>query len=194
MTTPPRRFDTATPWLRHRTAACELVRLSDVAAADIVALHNNPRVLRHLPLAGARFDESGCTAWVQNKEAQWDTNGYGPWGILIDGAFAGWGGLQQETGDADLALVLAPEYWGHGRAICRRIIDIAFAEMGLESITALLPPSRVRARGMLRLGFRADGQAEICGSVFHRYRLWAPDRALPANGNPMPAHKPAAPA
>lgn len=198
MTMPSRRFGTATPWPRRRAVACELVRLSDIAPAAIVALHNNPRVLRHLPLAGARFDESECRAWVQNKEAQWGTNGYGPWGILIDGAFAGWGGLQQETGDADLALVLAPEYWGHGQAICRKIISIAFAEMGLASITALLPPSRARTHGMLRLGFHADGQAEISGSVFHRYRRWAPghapDRSLPANGNPMPAHKPASPA
>lgn len=33
-------------------------------------------------------------------------------GFFVDGQFAGWGGLQQEDGDADLALVLHPDYWG----------------------------------------------------------------------------------
>ncbi|MCC5886785.1 MAG: GNAT family N-acetyltransferase [Gammaproteobacteria bacterium] len=154
----------------------QLIRLSEVAIADIVALHNDPRVLRHMPLARRAVDESQCREWVQGKEAQWDENGYGPWGILIDGCFAGWGGLQQERGDADLALVLSPDYWGSGRRIVQKILDIAFDEMGLESVTALLPSGRVRVRGMLRMGFQAEGQVRISGSLFHRYRLRAPGR------------------
>jgi [ribosomal protein S5]-alanine N-acetyltransferase len=154
----------------------KLIRLSEVELADIIALHNDPRVLRHMPLAGAPFGEFECRRWVESKEAQWTANGYGPWGILIDNGFAGWGGLQLEAGDADLALVLSPEYWGHGRAICREITRIAFDEMGLQSVTALLPPRGARLNGMVRFGFQADGQVEISGSMFYRYRLWAPVR------------------
>lgn len=154
----------------------KLIRLSEIELADIIALHNDPRVLRHLPLADGNFDEFECTRWVKSKETQWEVNGYGPWGIVINGVFAGWGGFQREMGDADLALVLPPEYWGHGRVIYRKIIEIAFEEMGFKSVTALLPPSRVHANGMLRLGFQADGQVEISNSMFYRYRLWAPYR------------------
>lgn len=154
----------------------KFIRLSEVRIADIISLHNDPRVLRHMPLAGRTFDESACKKWVESKESQWEENGYGPWGILINGAFAGWGGLQLEMGDADLALVLFPEYWGYGRIVYQKIIEIAFEEMGFESVTALLPPSRVRANGMLRLGFQADGQVRISESLFYRYRLWAPKR------------------
>lgn len=156
----------------------ELVRLSEVALADIVALHNDPRVARHMPLARAAVDESHCRRWVQSKEAQWEENGYGPWGILIDGAFAGWGGLQLEMGDADLALVLSPRNWGAGPFIFAEITRMAFEDMGLSSITALLPPGRTRVRGMRRLGFQADGQVQISGCLFHRYRLWSPKHAL----------------
>ncbi|MGR9087169.1 MAG: GNAT family N-acetyltransferase [Gammaproteobacteria bacterium] len=154
----------------------ELICLGEVGFADIIALHNNPRVLRHLPLAGGTFDESECKKWVESKVIQWEDNGYGPWGILINGVFAGWGGLQLEMGDADLALVLSPEHWGYGRIVYQKIIKIAFEEMGFESVTALLPPSRVRANGMLRLGFQSDGQVRISESLFYRYRLWAPKR------------------
>jgi len=64
-----------------------------------------------------------------------------------------------------------------GRFVFRKIIETAFGEMRFESITALLPPSRVRTSGMLRLGFIADGQVQISGSPFYRYRLWAPELA-----------------
>lgn len=151
-----------------------LIRLSDVRLSDIVALHNDPDVLRHMPLAGAVFDEAACRLWVEGKERQWVLNGYGPWGLQIDGKFAGWGGFQRELGDADFALVLSPRHWGHGRAIYQVFIKMAFEDMGLASITALLPPSRRRANGLRRLGFEADGVVDIAGAVFQRYRLWAP--------------------
>jgi hypothetical protein len=157
----------------------KLIRLGEVRIADIIALHNDPSVLRHMPLAGGTLDESECKKWVESKESQWETNGYGPWGILIDGVFAGWGGLQLEMGDADLALVLFSKYWGYGRIVYQKMIEIAFEEMGFESVTALIPSSRIRTNGMLRLGFQADGQVRISESLFYRYRLWAPKRATP---------------
>jgi len=152
----------------------KLTCLSEIDSADIIALHTDPRVLRHLPLAGGDFDESECKKWVEGKERQWTVNGYGPWAFRIDGIFAGWGGLQLENGDAGLAMVLSPEYWGCGKAIYRVLTTKAFDEMGFASITALLPPSRACAKSMHRLGFQTDGQVEISGTPFDRYRLCAP--------------------
>lgn len=151
----------------------EFVHLSDLAPTDIVELHNDSKVLRHLPLADGAFDVLQCQQWIEDKEAQWQANGYGPWGILINGEFAGWGGLQKEKGEADLGLVLSPDYWGYGKRICKMIIEIAFEEMNLASITALLPLSRSRTNGMLRLGFQPDGQVVVSGSIFYRFRLYA---------------------
>lgn len=107
------------------------------------------------------------------KEAQWALNGYGPWAFFVDGQFAGWGGLQQEDGDADLALVLHPDYWGLGRVIFDEIVRRAFQEMGLASITLLLPLTRTRIKGILRLGFCLDAEVDIDGTPFSRYRLLA---------------------
>ena len=50
----------------------------------------------------------------------------------------------------------------------------AFDDMQLASVTALLPPGRGRAKGMLRLGFQRDGELQIGAVLFHRYRCWAP--------------------
>ncbi|UVL63547.1 GNAT family N-acetyltransferase [Pseudomonas sp. B21-032] len=148
-------------------------RLSEISSADIIELNNNSRVLRHMPLGRPDFDEAKCAAWVAEKESQWQVNGYGPWAFLVNQKFAGWGGLQLTEGDADLALVLHPDYWGHGRAIFAEILRRAFEEIGLESVTVLLAPSRTRVKGMLRLGFQPDGEVCLDGVRFVRYRLRA---------------------
>jgi hypothetical protein len=83
--------------------------------------------------------------------------------------------LQYESGDADLALVLHPKYWGIGKIIYNKIIDQAFSQMGLESVTILLPPTRTRIKGVLRQGFKLDGEITIVGERFIRYRLYKGD-------------------
>ncbi len=85
--------------------------LSQINIDEIIELNTNERVLKQMPLAeGSVFDEEACIAWVKGKEQQWVENGYGPWAIMINEKFAGWGGFQNEEGDADLALVLHPQY------------------------------------------------------------------------------------
>lgn len=151
----------------------ELKRLTEVGLAEIIALNNNPEVLRQMPLGRADFDEVKAKDWVENKDAQWAKYGYGPWAFFVDQEFAGWGGLQHEAGEADLALVLHPKYWGSGKTIYQEIINRAFTSMGLNSITILLPPSRKRIRGIFRLGFKADGEFHVDGVQFLRFRLYA---------------------
>lgn len=126
-----------------------------------------------MPLTKDGFDEADCERFVAGKERLWQEHGYGPWALFIDDKFAGWGGLQPEGDDADLVLVLLPDYWGKGRAIYEEIVARAFGEMGFGSVTALLPPTRTRAGGLMRLGFEPDGEVEISGERFLRYRLGA---------------------
>lgn len=118
--------------------------------------------------------EAACDPFVAGKEKIWEEHGYGPWAFFIDDEFVGWGGLQPEGEDIDLALVLHPDHWGTGKAIYEQVIERAFGEMGFESVTILFPPSRTRIKGIIRLGFQPDGEVEIGGEHFIRYRLHAP--------------------
>ena len=147
-------------------------RLSEVDRQDIIALNTHPLVLRQMPLGTTEISDAECAKWVEGKEAQWKQHGYGPWAFVADGGFIGWGGLQYENGDADLALVLHPTYWGLGYAVYQEIIRRAFMEMGLPSVTILLPPTRTRIKGLSRLGFQPDGQVDYDGERFVRYRLF----------------------
>ncbi len=151
----------------------EFKRLAEVDKGDIIELMNDPHVRRHMPLTSDNFNEADCNRFIAAKEQLWDEHGYGPWAFVIDGQFAGWGGLQPENGDADLALVLHPKFWGMGKLVYDQIIRQAFGAMGLESVTVLFPPSRTRIKGILRLGFKPDGEVEIGGERFIRYRLRA---------------------
>lgn len=152
----------------------EFKRLSEIECAEYIALNTNPLVRRQMPLTSDKFDEQDCRQWIAGKEKMWEEHGYGPWAFVVDGNFAGWGGLQPEQGDADLGLVLHPSYWGSGKAIYQEVIRRAFGEMGFRSVTILFPPTRTRIKGILRLGFEPDGEVEVAGEQFMRYRLYAP--------------------
>jgi ribosomal-protein-alanine N-acetyltransferase len=156
----------------------EFKHLKDIDCAEIIALHSNRLVRRQMPLFDGAFGEEECREWVEGKEEQWEQYGYGPWAFLIDGKFAGWGGFPYESGDADLALVLHPDYWGTGKVIYEKMIKRGFGEMGFESITILFPPSREHIKGVLRLGFQLDGEVELYGERFIRYRLYAPHEQI----------------
>lgn len=152
----------------------EFKRLNEVDRAGIIDLMNNPLVRRQMPLTSDHFSEAACEGFIAGKERLWAEHGYGPWAFVVDGKFAGWGGLQPEEGEADLALVLHPDAWGLGKPIYDEIMRRAFGEMGFESVTILFPPSRTRVKGILRLGFQPDGEVEIGGERFIRYRLRRP--------------------
>jgi RimJ/RimL family protein N-acetyltransferase len=149
----------------------EFKRLTEVDKFVIIELMNHPLVRRHMPLARGNFSESDCDAFVAAKEQLWAEHGYGPWAFVVDGQFVGWGGIQPEDGEADLGLVLHPNHWGLGQALYDEIIDRAFGEMGFETVVVLFPPSRTRIKGLLRLGFKQDGELELDGERFIRYRL-----------------------
>lgn len=152
------------------TVQIEFVRLTEVPLAALVDLINEPRNARHMPLAGT-FSEGAAAEWVRAKDGQWESNGYGPWAVLLNGAFAGWGGFQREENGADFALVLSPAHWGHGAAITKAALDRGFAELGLDEVTIALPYTRSPDRVVARFGFAPDGEVTYDGARFRQYRL-----------------------
>ena len=149
----------------------ELVQLKSIDPQEIIELMNNPLVRRQMPLLQGEFGMDEYRAFINAKAKLWEEHGFGPQAFLVNGQFAGWGGLQPEDGEADLALVLHPNYWGLGKRIYKIIIEQAFETMKLTSVTVLFPPGRTRIQGFLRLGFQAEDEVEINGQLFVKYRL-----------------------
>jgi len=147
-----------------------LARLTEVPLDAVVALLNEPRNTRHMPLSNP-FTPETAREWVQAKDAQWDEHGYGPWAVLVDGDFAGWGGFQREPNGADFALVLFPQHWGRGAVITREVLERGFTELGLTDVLIALPHTRSPDRAVARLGFQPDGEVDYGGVAFRQYRL-----------------------
>ncbi|WP_422106581.1 GNAT family N-acetyltransferase [Winogradskyella sp.] len=149
----------------------EFKSLEEVEKSHIIDLMNNALVRRQMPLLKGDFNETDCDRFVSAKAQMWKTHGFGPWAFVIDNKFAGWGGIQPDNGEADLALVLHPDYWGIGKVLYKRIIDKAFGELGISSIQVLFPPTRTRIKGLLRLGFVKDKDVKSGDEHFIRYVL-----------------------
>ena len=149
----------------------EFKKLTEVDKSSIIDLMNNALVRRQMPLLKGEFTKQMCDAFVATKEKMWEEHGYGPWAFVIEDEFAGWGGIQAEEGEADLALVLHPDYWGLGKVLYKKIIHQAFGEMDLDSVIVLFPPSRTRVQGLLRLGFVQEQELNFGQERFIRYRL-----------------------
>ena len=97
----------------------EFKRLNEVEKSDIIELMNNPLVRRQMPLLKGNWTEDTCDNFVASKEQLWTEHGYGPWTFVVNDRFAGWGGVQPEDGEADLALVLHPDFWGIGKILSK---------------------------------------------------------------------------
>ncbi len=151
-------------------------RLTEVSKSAIVELMSSSLVRRQMPLLTGDFTDEDCDKFIASKEQMWEQHGFGPYAFEIDGKFAGWGGVQPDDGEADLALVLHPDFWGVGKVLYKKIIDHAFGEMNLDSVVVFFPPSRTRIQGFLRLGFVKDTEMEVGDEKFIRYRLMNPSK------------------
>ena len=149
----------------------EFKSLSEVDPAAIIDLFNNTLVRRQMPLLKGVFSQEDCDRFIAAKAQLWEEQGYGPWAFVVDGQFAGWGGVQPDEGEADLALVLHPDFWGMGISLYKEIIKRAFGELGLASVVVLFPPTRTRVQGLLRLGFEEETRLMVGEEEFIRYRL-----------------------
>lgn len=152
----------------------KFVHLFEVKEEQIIDLMNKEMVRKQMPLLVEGFSAADCRVFLKAKKQLWDEHGFGPWAFLINGEFAGWGGLQPEHGEADFALVLHPKFWGWGPKIFNKVKDQAFNQMNLGSITVLLPPSRPNSNAITRLGFTDDGQLIVDDKLFMRFRLTKP--------------------
>jgi hypothetical protein len=148
-----------------------LHRFAEIDPATWLTLLNDPDVHRHMPLSGdTAWTEAMAADWAAGKDGQWSANGYGPWALKLDGAFAGWGGFQKEGAEADFGLVLLPDYWGRGATIFRELL-VRRRDLPLDPVTILLPPSRVRMKGLARLGFVPAGEVSYDGHRFLKFQL-----------------------
>ncbi|WP_299917170.1 GNAT family N-acetyltransferase [uncultured Roseobacter sp.] len=146
-------------------------RLNRISPREIAAHMSDPCVAEHMPLLTSAWDETAANEFITMKEQHWRRDGLGHWAILVDDAYAGWGGFQKEGDEWDFGLVLKPSFFGLGMRITAKAITFAQEDERIPFVTFLLPPSRTNLSALKRLGAEYVGRATHAGADFLKYRL-----------------------
>lgn len=144
---------------------------TDLNSIDLNALTrllNSVQVRTHL-VDHPEFTEATTREWVASKLAL-EASGKGRIkAVLKGGQLAGWCGVQPDEQGCELALVLAPDFWGIGPAIFRQLMIWA-GELGHQTARIHLLETRKDYKTLRRM---ADSvcETELMGRKFTTYEL-----------------------
>lgn len=132
-------------------------------------LLNSDLVRKHL-IQHPQFTTKTLRIWLQSKIKVDQYPGCRLRAIHSDGKLVGWCGIQIESGNYELALVLAPKYWGRGREVMNQVIKWG-QELGHKQLLAHLPRTRPQTRALEKLFGQPVGVSDIQEHVFNIYRI-----------------------
>lgn len=138
-------------------------------AEEWIDLLNSDLVRKHL-IQHPQFTTETLKIWLQSKIKEDLEPGCRIRAIHSDGKLVGWCGIQFESSNYELALVLSPKYWGHGREAVNQVIKWA-QELGHKQLLAHLPQTRPQTKALERLFGQPIGASNIQGHVFNTYRI-----------------------
>jgi RimJ/RimL family protein N-acetyltransferase len=133
--------------------------LSGQHTEALTEVYADPDVARYI--GGATLDAEGTAAQVARFDAVWREDGFGQ-SALLDretGALLGRAGLHPwpQWDEVELGFVLARHAQGRGLATeaARAWLHVAFGELGLRRLTAVVHPDNARSRALVTPpGFR----------------------------------------
>lgn len=132
-------------------------------------LLNSDLVRKHL-IQHPQFSTENLRTWLQSKIEKELEPGCRLRAIHSDGKLIGWCGIQVESDNYELAIVLSPKYWGHGREVMNQVIKWA-RELGHKRLFAHLPQTRPQAKALVRLFGQPIGVSNIQEHIFNIYRI-----------------------
>ena len=130
----------------------------------------NSDVVRKYLVRHPQFTDATFHEWLEGKIAVDQTPGCRLREVHCDGKLGGWCGVQLESGEFEMALVLSPTCWGRGQEIVKEIIEWA-RELGHKQLHAHLPQSRPQTKALNKLFGPPVGVSHINGDVFSTYRI-----------------------
>ncbi len=136
---------------------------------DWLELLNSDLVRKHL-VQHPVFTTDTVTIWLKSK-IKVDQEPYCKVrAIQSDGKLIGWCGIQLESGEYELALVLSPKFWGHGREVMKQV-KLWAKELGHTQLFAHLPQTRPQSKALESLFGKPIRASNIQGNNFNTYRI-----------------------
>lgn len=142
--------------------------LNNVSLPDLMRLLNKARVREHL-MAHSVFDLNSTQAWINSKMQVDETEGCIVRAVLIEGALAGWCGIQLERNQPELAIVLDDQYWGAGKQIFRDM-SLWARDLGHSKVYIHLLDTRRSYRFLTKIAERVY-PSKLYGHQFMTYEI-----------------------
>lgn len=191
----PVRHDTPNPAFSLSTQRLLLREFVDGDAADVMALHSEPRLREHLVDDHPLHEPASAALFIERIQRFYRLHpGLGIWHTSVlrssdAPSFAGWFSLMPlaaQPGEVELGSRLQPAQWGHGVALDggEALLDHAFDELGLHRVWGLCHPRNRGARLCLAaLGFEPKTMVPYEGGMALQHCLdatrWPHVRRLP---------------
>ncbi|MDF1693342.1 MAG: GNAT family N-acetyltransferase [Zhongshania sp.] len=142
--------------------------LNQVNPDPLLSLLNKKRIRSHL-VSHQRFDRESLQLWIKTKIEMDATPGCRVRAIMVDGHCIGWCGIQHDSGEYEIAVVLDDSHWGLGRRIFRDLMTWA-KELGHKTVSIHFLHTRPEYKFLKKIA-QSMHESQILGNRFTTYTL-----------------------
>ena len=146
----------------------QYLELKDVDPHALLTILNKISTREHL-VPHEPFTSASIKDWIAEKANADSTEGCVVRGIEVDGALAGWCGIQIENGSHELAIVVDEAYWGIGKHVFKDTLSLE-QKMGHSVISMHLYNTRPKYRFLESIASRVY-QSTIFGKQYTTYEI-----------------------
>jgi len=146
----------------------EFLHFGEANPEEFRAVLNEDSLRTHL-IDHPYFDITRFQSWRDDKIQLDSLPGCRVRAVYIDGALAGWCGIQPDDRGHEIAIVISKKFWGFGIAIFRHIMCWA-KELGHKEILFHLLDSRPEYKALNKMASKVQ-KTELAGRCFTTYYL-----------------------
>nr|WP_278346571.1 N-acetyltransferase [Alteromonas macleodii] len=149
----------------------EYTNLQDLDRGELLSILNRDKIREHL-VTHDQFNDQSLAEWISSKVSVDSTDGCKVRGVRVNGAVAGWCGIQFENESYELAIVLNEAYWGVGVAVFKDMMVWA-SGLGHSHVVLHLFNTRPEYKFLKKMASRVF-ESTMFGQKYTSYELKVP--------------------
>ncbi len=146
----------------------EYLNFKRVDPNGLIAVVNEDSLRAHL-IHHPYFDVTSIQAWIEDKIKTDAMRGCRVRVVSIDGALAGWCGIQPDDNGFEIAIVISQKFWGSGITIFKTLMCWAH-ELGHKEVLFHLLDSRREYKALAKMATKVH-HTHLLGRCFTTYHF-----------------------
>ncbi len=144
----------------------EYVKFDDVDPNQFIDVLNEESIRGHL-ISHKLFDSDSVQAWVAGKTSSGEETGCRIRAVFVDDTLVGWCGIQKDSSNYEIAIVISQSAWGIGTHLFRDLMAWA-KELGHSQVVIHLLESRPVYKALEKRALKTT-VTEMLGRKFRTY-------------------------